>query len=63
MNEINTKGRLLFLEHYLLDNTDEEHSVTAEQLLKAYEDNGYKANRSTIRNVTYPFCKPSALML
>ncbi len=50
MAESNTKGRLLFLEHYLLENTDEEHPVTAEQLMQAYEDNGYKANRNTIRD-------------
>ncbi len=37
MSESNTKGRLLFLEHYLLENTDEEHQVTAEQLMQAYE--------------------------
>ncbi len=50
MNELNTKGRLLFLEHYLLENTDENHPVTAEKLIQKYEDNGYKANRSTIRD-------------
>ena len=50
MGEINTKGRLLFLEHYLLENTDEMHPITAEKLIQIYEDNGYKANRSTIRD-------------
>ena len=50
MTEPNSKGRLLFLEHYLLDNTDENHPVTAEKLIQEYEDNGYKANRSTIRD-------------
>ena len=47
---MNTKGRLLFLEHYLLENTDEMHPITAEKLIQIYEDNGYKANRSTIRD-------------
>lgn len=50
MNELNTKGRLLFLEHYLLDNTDEEHPVTTEELIRICENYGYKANRNTIRD-------------
>jgi len=50
MSESTTKGRLLFLEHYLNDYTDEEHPVTAENLMRIYEENGYKANRSTIRD-------------
>ena len=50
MSEPNSRGRLLFLEHYLLDNTDDENPITAEQLIKAYEDNGYKAHRNTIRD-------------
>ena len=50
MSESSTKGRLLFLEHYLLENTDEMHPITAERLIRIYEDNGYKANRSTIRD-------------
>ena len=50
MSTINTKGRLLFLEHYLLENTDDENPITAEQLIQAYEDNGYKAHRNTIRD-------------
>ena len=50
MSTSNTKGRLLFLEHCLLENTDEMHPITAEQLIRVYEGNGYKANRSTIRD-------------
>jgi len=43
-----TKGRILFLERYLLDHTDDENSVTMEDLIHIYEENGYKANRHTI---------------
>ena len=50
ISEPNSKGRLLFLEHYLLENTDDENPITAEQLIKAYEDHGYKAHRNTIRD-------------
>ncbi|MBO6231277.1 MAG: hypothetical protein J6O50_12000 [Ruminiclostridium sp.] len=50
MSEPNSKGRLLFLEHYLLENTDDENPITAEQTIKAYEDHGYKAHRNTIRD-------------
>jgi predicted DNA-binding transcriptional regulator YafY len=44
------KSRILFLEHYLTEHTDEQHMLTAEKLMKIYEDNGYKANRNTIRD-------------
>ena len=50
MSESNTKTRILFLEHYLMENTDEQHPVTADDLMTIYENNGYKANRNTIRD-------------
>ena len=50
MSEPNTKARILFLEHFLTEHTDEQHMLTAEELMKIYEDNGYKANRNTIRD-------------
>ncbi|MCR5540840.1 MAG: WYL domain-containing protein [Ruminococcus sp.] len=50
MSESNTKARILFLEHYLTEHTDEQHMVTAEELMKICEDNGYKANRNTLRD-------------
>ncbi len=43
-----TKGRLLFLQKYLLEHTDDNHIVTTEDLLKLYKDNGYKCQRTTI---------------
>ena len=42
-----TKGRILFLERYLLDYTDDDYSVSTEDLIRIYEENGYKANRMT----------------
>lgn len=50
MTESNTKARVLFLEHYLNDHTDEQHMLTADELMEIYELNGYKANRNTIRD-------------
>lgn len=50
MSDSNMKSRILFLEHYLTEHTDEQHMLTAEELMKIYEDNGYKANRNTIRD-------------
>lgn len=48
--ETGTKGRILFLERYLLDHTDDDHSVSTEDLIRIYEENGYKANRHTIKD-------------
>ena len=44
------KGRLLFLEHYLQTYTDDQHSVTTEELIEIYSTHGFKANRNTIRD-------------
>lgn len=45
-----TKGRILFLERYLLNHTDDENSVSTENLIRIYEGHGYKANRHTIKD-------------
>lgn len=45
-----TKGRILFLERYMLEHTDDEHTITTDDLIRIYEENGYKANRNTIRD-------------
>lgn len=45
-----TKGRILFLERYLLDHTDDNHAFSTEDLIRIYEENGYKANRHTIKD-------------
>ncbi len=43
-----TKGRLLFLQRYMLEHTDDNHVVTTEDLLKLYQKNGFKCQRTTI---------------
>ncbi len=45
-----TKWRILFLEKYLLNHTDDDHAVSTEDLVRIYEENGYKANRHTIKD-------------
>lgn len=42
--------RLLFLERYLMENTDEDTTVTTMDILEAYEKRGFRANRNTIPN-------------
>ncbi len=44
------KGRLLFLEHYLLEHSDKDNPVTTEELLQAYEEHGLTAHRNTVRD-------------
>ncbi len=44
------KGRLLFLEHYLQDHTDDEHTISTDELIALYLEHGFKANRNTIRD-------------
>jgi len=43
-----TKGRLLFLQKYLLEHTDDNHIITTEDLLNLYKENGFKCQRTTI---------------
>ena len=50
MSDTKIKGRLLLLEYYLEENTDEQHALTTDELIEVYEHNGYKANRNTIRD-------------
>ena len=45
-----TKGRILFLQEYLLNHTDDEHALGMEDLIRVCEENGYSANRHTIGN-------------
>ena len=44
------KGRIIFLEHYLLDHADENDPITTEDLITALTDHGYSANRNTVRS-------------
>ncbi len=50
MAENGTKARVLFLERFMLEHTDDNHSFTTEELIHVYEENGYSANRNTIRD-------------
>ena len=43
------KGRVIFLAKYIADHADENHPVMTEKLISAIEENGYSANRNTIR--------------
>ena len=44
------KGRILFLEHYLLNHTDESHQVTTNELIEVIKGRGYSANRNTLHD-------------
>ena len=48
--DVGTKGRILFLEKYLLNHTDDDYAVSTEDLIRICEENGYKANRHTIKD-------------
>ena len=47
-NALGSKGRVLFLRKYLEEHTDDDHVITTEELIRLYEENGYKAQRQTI---------------
>lgn len=42
------KGKLLFLERFFWEYTDDEHPVTTQELIRIYEENNFKASRNTI---------------
>ena len=46
---IENKSRILFLLQYLHDNTDNEHTISTNELLALLEENGFQANRHTLR--------------
>ena len=52
MNEGNgrTKGRLIFLAKYLMDQTDDQNTVTVEDLIQICKEQGYTVNRNTLRD-------------
>lgn len=45
-----TKSRILFLLRYLYENTDDEHAVSTNELIQVLAENGFSANRKTIRD-------------
>ena len=46
------KGRIIFLEHYLMDQSDESHPITTDELISILSEHAYSANRNTIRSDT-----------
>lgn len=44
------KGRIIFLEHYLMDQSDESHPITTDELISILSEHGYSANRNTIHS-------------
>lgn len=45
-----TKSRVLFLQQYLYENTDDNHSISTNDLIAVLEANGFKANRKTVKD-------------
>ena len=45
-----TKSRVLFLLRYLFENTDDEHSISTNDLIAALQENGFSAARKTLRD-------------
>ena len=45
-----TKSRLLFLQRYLFENTDDNNSISTNDLIAVLEANGFKANRKTVKD-------------
>ena len=51
-----TKSRILFLLRYLFENTDDEHSVSTNDLIAILNENGFSANRKTVRDDVEMLC-------
>lgn len=50
LESIKNKGRILALLQYLYKNTDEDHTVTTNELIEILSQAGYTANRKTIKD-------------
>ena len=51
-----TKSRVLFLLRYLYEHTDDEHSLSTNELITVLADNGFSANRKTVRDDVEMLC-------
>ncbi len=51
-----TKSRILFLLRYLYDNTDDEHVISTNELIEILAQNGFSANRKTVRDDVEMLC-------
>jgi len=47
-NDAGVKARLLFLERYFLDHTDDKNVLTTEEIVKLCTEHGYKTQRITV---------------
>ncbi len=47
-NESGVKARLLFLERYLLEHTDDNHVLTTEEIVELCKKHGYRTQRLTV---------------
>ena len=50
------KERILFLRTYFKEHTDDDHFITTEELIKLYEENGFKAQRQTVADDVAALC-------
>lgn len=51
-----SKSRIIFLLRYLFENTDDNHAVSTSELIKILEENGFSANRKTVRDDVEMLC-------
>jgi len=51
-----TKSRILFLLQYIFENTDDNHSISTNDLIKVLDENGFSANRKTVRDDVDMLC-------
>lgn len=51
-----TKSRILFLLQYLFENTDDNHAVNTNGLIAILAENGFSANRKTVRDDVHMLC-------
>ncbi len=51
-----TKSRVLFLLRFLFENTDDEHCFSTNDLIQILAENGFSANRKTVRDDVEMLC-------
>lgn len=51
-----TKSRILFLLRFLFENTDDEHCFSTNELIQLLAENGFSANRKTVRDDVEMLC-------
>ena len=51
------KSRILFLQRYLYEYTDDEHSISTNDLISVLAENGFSANRKTVRDDVEMLCE------